>query len=69
MAIQFSRRAVLLALLFGLIAVLAMAGFAVLLTGEYEILALAPLSILLWLVIFVWVAARMSRTAGKRDRG
>src|SRR5206468_2076690 len=38
-AIRYSRRAVLLALLFGLIAVLAMALFASLLTGSYEILA------------------------------
>jgi len=65
-AIRFSRRAVLLALLFGAIAVLAMAAFASLLTGSYEILALAPFSLLLWLVIFVWVAARMSSGAGKR---
>ncbi len=68
-AIRYSRRAVLLALLFGLIAVLAMALFASLLTGSYEILALAPFSILFWLVVFVWVAARMSRAAGKRDGG
>ena len=46
-----------------------MAAFASLLTGSYEILALAPFSLLLWLVIFVWVAARMSRGAGKREGG
>ncbi len=63
--LKFSRRAVLLALAFGLIAVLGMAAFAALLTGSYEILALAPFSILLWLVLFVWVAARLSR----RERG
>ena len=61
MRIRFSRRAVLLALLFGLIAVLGMAAFAALLTGSREILALAPLSILLWIIVFVWVAARLSR--------
>lgn len=64
MELRFNRRAVLLALLFGLIAVLGMAAFAALLTGSYEILALAPFSILLWLVIFVWVAARLSRREG-----
>ena len=64
-----SRRAVLLTLVFGLIAVLGMAAFAALLTGVYEILALAPLSIILWIVIFVWVAARMSRAAEKRGGG
>ena len=68
-AIRYSRRAVLLALLFGLIAILAMALYASLLRGSYEILALAPFSILFWLVVFVWVAARMSRAAGKRDGG
>jgi hypothetical protein len=67
MPVRVSRRAVLLALAFGLIAILALAGFAALLTGAREILALAPLSILLWLVIFVWVAARMSRTSGRRE--
>lgn len=60
MALRFSRRAVLLALLFGVLAILGMAGFAVLLTGSYEILALAPLSLLLWLLVFVWIAARFS---------
>ena len=70
MELRFSRRAVLLALLFGLIAVLGMAAFAALLTGSYEILALAPFSILLWLVLFVWVAARLSRRerAGEERR-
>ena len=61
MPAKVSRRAVLLALAFGLIAILGMAGFAALLTGSYEILALAPLSILLWLLMFVWIAARLSR--------
>ena len=65
MEIRFSRRAVLLTLLFGLIVVLGMAAFASLLTGSYEILALAPFSIFLWIVLFVWVAARLSR----RERG
>ena len=61
MPAKVSRRAVLLALAFGLIAILGMAGFAALLTGSYEILALAPLSILLWLLVFVWIAARLSQ--------
>jgi len=65
MRIRFSRRAVLLALLFGLIAVLGTAAFAALLTGSYEILALAPLSLFLWIVVFVWVAARLSRRREK----
>ena len=69
MEVRFSRRAVLLALGFGLIAILAMAAFAALLTGAYEILALAPLSIILWVVVFVWIAARMSRIARKREGG
>jgi len=56
-----SRRAVLLALVFGLVAILGMAAFAALLTGSYEILALAPLSILLWLLVFVWIAARLTQ--------
>jgi len=58
--VKVSRRAVLLALAFGLVAILGMAAFAALLTGSYEILALEPLSILLWLVVFVWIAARLS---------
>ena len=69
MEIRFNRRAVLAALVFGLIAILAMAAFAALLTGSYEILALAPLSIFLWIVVFVWVAARLSRIAERREKG
>jgi len=65
MRIRFSRRAILLALLFGLIAVLGTAAFAALLTGSREILALAPLSLFLWIIVFVWVAARLSR---RRER-
>ena len=68
MEAKFSRRAVLLTMVFGFIAILGMAAFAALLTGAYEILALAPLSIILWVVIFVWVAARMSK-AGRRGAG
>ena len=55
-------------MVFGFIAILGMAAFAALLTGAYEILALAPLSIILWVVIFVWIAARMSK-AGRRGAG
>ena len=61
MGIRFSRRAVLLTLAFGLMAIIGMAGFAALLTGSYEILALAPLSLFLWLLVFVWIAARLAR--------
>jgi len=61
MTVKVSRRAVLLTLGFGLLAILGMAAFAALLTGSYEILALAPLSILLWLLGFVWIAARLSK--------
>jgi hypothetical protein len=68
MGIRFSRPAVLLALAFGFIAILGMAAFAALLTGSYEILALAPLSLLLWLLVFVWVAARLARRQA-RNRG
>jgi len=67
MRIRFSRRAILLALLFGLIAVLGTAAFAALLTGSREILALAPLSLFLWIIVFVWVAARLSRRRGREE--
>ena len=69
MGVRFSRRAVLLALVFGVVAILGMAAFAALLTGVYEILALAPLSIILWVVLFVWVAARVTRMAERRREG
>ena len=59
MTLRVSRRAVLLVLLFGLVAILGMAAFAALLTESYEILALAPLSLFLWLLVFVWIAARL----------
>lgn len=65
MRARFSRRAVLLALLFGVVAIVGMAAFAALLTGSYEILAIAPLSLLLWVLLFVWVAARFSRIRRK----
>ncbi len=61
MEIRFSRRAVLLTLLFGLIVIFGMAAFASLLTGSYEILALLPFSIFLWIILFVWAASRLSR--------
>jgi len=66
MGIRFSRRAVLLTLAFGLMAIIGMAGFAALLTGSYEILALAPLSLFLWLLVVVWIAAR--RAGQERER-
>lgn len=69
MELRFSRRAVLLALVFGLLAILGAAVFASLLTGSYEILALLPLSLLLWIVLFVWVAARIARRARRREGG
>jgi hypothetical protein len=68
MDLRFSRRAVLLVLAFGFVAILGMAAFAALLTGSYEILALAPLSILVWLLVFVWIAARLSRREPRHGR-
>ncbi|TLZ60663.1 MAG: hypothetical protein E6K16_06595 [Methanobacteriota archaeon] len=67
MGIRFSRRAVLLTLAFGLMAIIGMAGFAALLTGSYEILALAPLSLFLWLLVFVWIAARLAGRERERE--
>ncbi|OGS50902.1 MAG: hypothetical protein A3K65_09460 [Euryarchaeota archaeon RBG_16_68_12] len=69
MELRFSRRAVLLALVFALLATLGAAVFASLLTGSYEILALLPLSLLLWIVLFVWVAARIARRTRRREGG
>ncbi len=68
MDLRVSRRAVLLVLVFGLVAILGMAAFAALLTGSYEILSLAPLSILLWLIVFVWIAARLSKREPRQGR-
>ncbi|MEK6810454.1 MAG: hypothetical protein AABY08_05705 [Candidatus Thermoplasmatota archaeon] len=61
MRIRIHRNAVLVALVFGVIALLASVTFAAFLTGSFEILALVPLSLLLWIVIFVWAAARLAR--------
>ncbi len=69
MELRFSRRAVVLALVFGFLAILGAAVFASLLTESYEILALLPLSLLLWIVLFVWVAARMTQRARRREGG
>ncbi|HTD81361.1 MAG TPA: hypothetical protein VK723_04345 [Thermoplasmata archaeon] len=69
MGFRFSRRAVLLILVFGFVTILGMAAFAVLLTGSYEILALAPLSILVWLLVFVWIADRLSRRGPRHGSG
>jgi len=66
--LRFHRRAVLLVLVFGALALLGTAAFAALLTGSYEILALAPFSLLLWILIFVWVAARLTRRSREQEK-
>ena len=68
MPLRFHRRAVLLVLVFGALALLGTATFAALLTGSYEILALAPFSLLLWILIFVWVAARLTRRSREHEK-
>jgi len=66
--LRFHRRAVLLVLVFGALALLGTAAFAALLTGSYQILALAPFSLLLWILIFVWVAARLTRRSREQEK-
>lgn len=68
MPLRFHRRAVLLVLVFGALALLGTAAFAALLTGSYQILALAPFSLLLWILIFVWVAARLARRSREHEK-
>ncbi|HEY4705316.1 MAG TPA: hypothetical protein VII27_06250 [Thermoplasmata archaeon] len=67
MELRFSRRAVVLVLVFGFIAILGAAVFASLLTGSYEILALLPLSLLLWIILFVWIVAWLGQRARRRE--
>ncbi len=69
MELRFNRRAVVLTLAFGLVAILGAAVFASLLTGSYEVLALLPLSLLLWIVLFVWVVAALARRTRRREDG
>lgn len=69
MRLRVSRRAVLLALGFGTLAIFGAAAFAALLTGSYEILALAPLSLLFWVLVFVWIAVRVSRWERRDEEG
>ena len=68
MPLRFHRRAVVLVLVFGALALLGTATFAALLTGSFEILALAPFSLLLWILIFVWVAARLARRSREHEK-
>ncbi len=69
MELRFSRRAVILTIVFGFIAILGAAAFASLLTGSYEILALLPLSLFLWIILFVWIVAWLAQRARRREGG
>lgn len=68
MELRFSRRAVILTIVFGFVAILGAALFASLLTGSYEILALLPLSLFLWIILFVWIVAWLAQRARRQER-
>lgn len=67
MRIRIHRNAVLLGIVFGAIALVVSGVFAALLTGSYEILALIPLSLFLWIILFVWAAARLARRGSREE--